>query len=169
MFDQSASNITIDKYKYCVYSYLGNYYSDGDYLEKSSEFFHGINQFSRHFSKLLNERLVPLGLYSSQWSIIYLLHEKGPQTQKELAAYLAIEAPSITRTVARLEKAGFIEKTQGNDKRENRIVLTGEAISKYPIWLEEIKTCEKEVLSDINEHDFHTMLNIIQKMNSTLQ
>lgn len=137
-------------------------------LDNSSEFFHGINQFSRHFSKLLNEKLVPLGLYSSQWSIIYLLHTKGPQTQKEIAAYLAIEAPSITRAVARLEKAGFIEKTQGSDKREKRIMLSAEAVDKFPIWLEEIKSCEKQVLSHINEDEFLTVLNIIHKMNSTL-
>lgn len=138
-------------------------------MDNSSEFFHGINQFSRHFSKLLNERLVPLGLYSSQWSIIYLLHEKGPQTQKELAAYLAIEAPSITRAVARLEKAGFIEKAQGNDKREKRIMLSAAAVSKYPVWLEEIKSCERQVLSHLKEEEFHTVLNMIHKMNSTLQ
>ncbi|WP_080848429.1 MarR family winged helix-turn-helix transcriptional regulator [Cytobacillus gottheilii] len=137
-------------------------------MDNSSELFHGINQFSRHFSKLLNERLVPLGLYSSQWSIIYLLHTKGPQTQKEIAAYLAIEAPSITRAVARLEKAGFIEKAQGIDKREKRIMLSAEAIAKFPIWLEEIKACEQHVLSHLTEDEFQTVLNIVHKMNSTL-
>lgn len=38
---------------------------------------HKVNQLARNFTKKLNEKIAPLGLYSSQWGIILYLHEKN--------------------------------------------------------------------------------------------
>jgi len=37
---------------------------------------HKINQLARYFTNKLNEKISPMGLYSSQWGIILYLHEK---------------------------------------------------------------------------------------------
>ena len=65
---------------------------------------HKINQLARSFSKNVNEKISPLGLYTSQWGIIIYLHEKKQCTQVELSEYLCVEAPTITRTLTRMEK-----------------------------------------------------------------
>ncbi|WP_313799858.1 MarR family transcriptional regulator [Cytobacillus sp.] len=133
-----------------------------------STFFHSINQFTRHFSKSLNEVLVPLGLYSAQWTIIYLLKTKGPATQKDLSLYLGVEAPTMTRTLARLELAGWISKIPGTDKREKMIILTDTAIQNYEGWLEAVRSCEKKVLKNISDEEVCSMMGIIEKMNRNL-
>lgn len=136
--------------------------------ENQSKFFHSINQFTRHFSKSLNEVLVPLGLYSAQWTIIYLLKTKGPATQKDLSLYLGVEAPTMTRTLARLELAGWISKVPGADKREKKIILTDAAIQKYDEWLEAVRSCEKNLLKNVGNEEISSMMKIIEKMNRNL-
>lgn len=129
-----------------------------------SELFHSINQFTRHFSKVLNESLVPLGLYAAQWTIIYRLKTGGPSTQKELSSYLGVEAPTMTRTLARLEKAGWITRTIGKDKREKKILLTDTAIQEYDNWLHAVRTSESRVLKNITEEEINTMIKLMAKM-----
>ncbi|KON89793.1 MarR family transcriptional regulator [Sporosarcina globispora] len=133
-----------------------------------SELFHSINQFTRHFSKLLNESLVPLGLYTAQWTIIYRLKTGGPSTQKELSSYLGVEAPTMTRTLARLEKSGWITRTAGKDKREKLIELTEAAIREYDNWLAAVRSSESSVLRYITEEEISTMIRLMAKMRENM-
>lgn len=133
-----------------------------------SEFFHSINQFTRHFSKVLNESLVPLGLYAAQWTIIYRLKTGGPSTQKEISSYLGVEAPTMTRTLARLEKSGWITRTAGRDKREKLISLTDTAILEYDNWLAAVRSSESNVLQNITEEEISTMIRLMTKMRENM-
>lgn len=109
----------------------------------SHELFHTLHQLSRHLTNKLNEALKPLGLYNSQWAVIYVLKTKGSLTQKELCEYLFVEAPPMTRTIQRLVKQGYVRQVPGKDKREKIIQLTDAALMEYPNW-------EKTVL-EMNE------------------
>ena len=103
-------------------------------MEEKHSLFHLIHQLSRHISKNLNEELQSLGIYSSQWAVLYTLKTKGMLTQSELCDYLSIEAPPMTRNIQRLIKQGYIKKVPGKDKRSNYIVLTEDALAMYPKW-----------------------------------
>lgn len=130
--------------------------------------FHSINQFTRHFSKILNEALVPLGLYSAQWTIIYLLKTNGSATQKELSFYLGVEPPTMTRTLARMENSGWIMKITGTDKREKQIVLTEASLEMYEKWLKTVQACEEKVLKNFTEQEKAHMLSMVSKLNDNL-
>ncbi|KAB2336082.1 MarR family transcriptional regulator [Cytobacillus depressus] len=129
--------------------------------------FHSINQFSRHFSKALNEALVPLGIYTAQWTIIYLLKTNGPATQKDLSRYLGVEAPTMTRTLARMEKSGWISKVTGTDKREKQIILTEAARGMYETWHQAVRTCEDQFLKNVSDQETTEMLSTLKKMSVT--
>lgn len=133
-----------------------------------SEFFHSINQFTRHFSKVLNESLVPLGLYAAQWTIIYRLKTGGASTQKDISSYLGVEAPTMTRTLARLEKSGWITRTAGKDKREKLISLTDAAIQEYDNWLAAVRSSESNILQNITEEEISTMIRLMAKMRENM-
>jgi MarR family transcriptional regulator, transcriptional regulator for hemolysin len=113
------------------------------------EIFHTINQLSRYLTNRINEELKPLGLYSSQWTVIYVLKTKVSLTQKDLCQYLAIEAPPMTRTIQRLLTQGYVKQIQGKDKREKYIQLTEEALEKYPIWEATILKVNDSLLSEL--------------------
>ncbi|MDR4949090.1 MarR family winged helix-turn-helix transcriptional regulator [Neobacillus cucumis] len=115
----------------------------------SHELFHTLHQLSRHLTNKLNEALKPLGLYSAQWSVIYVLKTKGSLTQKELCEYLFVEAPPMTRTIQRLVKQGYVSQIPGKDKREKHIQLTNIALEEYPKWEHIVNTVNHELMKNL--------------------
>ena len=127
-------------------------------------FGHKTNQLARSFTKKLNEKISPLGLYASQWGIILYLYENKQCTQIELSQYLGVEAPTITRTLARMEEMGWVVRQEGNDKRERRIKLTEKAYQMYPKWKQSSNSLETEAIQDIDKDELEIFNNILEKM-----
>jgi MarR family transcriptional regulator, transcriptional regulator for hemolysin len=112
------------------------------------ELFHTLHQLSRHLTNKLNEALKPLGLYSAQWAVIYVLKNKGSLSQKELCDYLFVEAPPMTRTIQRLVKQGYVTQVPGKDKREKHVQLTELADQEYPKWEHIVNSVNQELMKD---------------------
>ncbi|SFD16784.1 MarR family winged helix-turn-helix transcriptional regulator [Clostridium uliginosum] len=131
-------------------------------------FGHKANQLARSFTKKLNEKISPLGLYASQWGIILYLYEKKQCTQIELSQYLGVEAPTITRTLARMEEMGWVIREAGNDKRERHIKLTEKACDMFPQWYQAANNIEIEAINDIDKDELEIFNNILEKMRKNL-
>jgi DNA-binding MarR family transcriptional regulator len=130
---------------------------------------HNVNQLARSFTKKLNEKISHLGLYSSQWGIVLYLHKKGQCTQIELCKYLGVEAPTITRTLARMEGMGLVIRTEGKDKREKNIKLTEKANEEFPKWYEAAISVELESISSISEEEVDIFNKVVEKMMTNLK
>lgn len=130
---------------------------------------HNVNQLARSFTKKLNEKISPLGLYSSQWGIVLYLNKKEQCTQIELCKYLGVEAPTITRTLARMEEMGLVIRTEGKDKREKHIKLTEKAYELFPKWYEAATSTELEAISNISEEEMEIFNNVLEKMMKNLE
>lgn len=129
---------------------------------------HKVNQLARNFTKKLNEKIAPLGLYSSQWGIILYLYEKNQCTQIELCQYLGVEAPTITRTLTRMEEMGLVIRNAGKDKRERIIKLTEKAYEMFPKWHEEAKNIEIEAINNIDKEELEIFNSVLEKMMNNL-
>lgn len=112
---------------------------------------HQLYQTTRIISKGLNKRLEPLGIYTSEWSIILLLKENGVMTQVGLANYLNIEPPAITNSLNKLEKKGFIERKPGVDKREKKVYLSETARKQYAKWEKAVNDYRNLIFADFTE------------------
>lgn len=124
------------------------------------DLFHTLHQLSRHLTNKLNEALKPLGLYGSQWAVIYVLNKKGSLTQKELSEYLFVEAPPMTRTIQRLVKQGYVRQIQGQDKREKHIQLTDQALNQYPAWEQAVTELNQSLLKQFPETSQEQLLQL---------
>lgn len=122
--------------------------------------FHTLHQLSRQLTNSLNEALKPFGLYSAQWSVLFVLHTKGSLTQKELSEYLFVEAPPMTRTIQRLVKQGYVRQIPGKDKREKYIQLTEEALKEFPNWEHAVSECNNDLLKNFPEVSQQELLNL---------
>jgi MarR family transcriptional regulator, transcriptional regulator for hemolysin len=129
-------------------------------IQNSHELFHTLHQLSRKLTNKLNEALKPFGLYSAQWSVIYVLKTKGSLTQKELCEYLFVEAPPMTRTIQRLVKQGFVKQVQGKDKREKHIQLTETALIDFSKWEQAVFENNKALLNGLPEISQAELLNL---------
>ena len=125
------------------------------------ELFHMVHQLSRKLTKKVNVVLQPYGLYSAQWSVIFVLKKKGTLTQKELGEYLSVEAPPMTRTIKRLASQGYINQVYGEDKRKKLISLTDLAIVSYPLWEEAVLKVNETLLQSYPESSRKQLTTLI--------
>ncbi|MEK3890295.1 MarR family winged helix-turn-helix transcriptional regulator [Bacillus sp. FSL K6-3431] len=133
-------------------------------MTQHQELFHQLFQTSRQLSKNLNEHLSELGIYSSQWTIIYYLHQYGSATQAEICQYLNVEAPTMTRTITRLVTAGWVYKKDGKNNREKLIELTESAYTAYPLWENAVSQFEKTAMKGFTQTEQNALKVCFQQM-----
>ncbi|TKI63590.1 MarR family transcriptional regulator [Lysinibacillus mangiferihumi] len=126
--------------------------------------FHALFQKSRYLTNCLNEVLKQHQLYSSQWTILYCLHKHGSMTLTQIWKYLNVEAPSITRAISRLEDLGWVERVEGEDKREKIVTLSAMAKERLPIITKTILAFEAEMVGSLTEEEQLQFINLLQKM-----
>ncbi|WP_188456769.1 MarR family winged helix-turn-helix transcriptional regulator [Virgibacillus oceani] len=126
--------------------------------------FHLLNQRVRYLSKEINSRLLDHGLYASQWSIIFCLEKYGPMTQTAIWKYLNVEAPTVTRTLSRMEKSGWVVRKQGEDKRERVIELTKEARQKFTQIQQATDQVEREMVACLSAEEKEQLYLLLKKL-----
>ncbi|MFJ7744943.1 MarR family winged helix-turn-helix transcriptional regulator [Peribacillus sp. NPDC097295] len=132
-------------------------------------FFHHNLQFSRTFTKKLNEQLAKVDLFHSQWMIIFYLKQYGSSTMVEISNYLDVEKPTVTRTVNRLEERKLIEQIPGKDKRERRIQLTDSGEKTYLKARKAVEEFELHLMDGLPEEDRIAMLRTLKFLKEKLQ
>lgn len=135
-------------------------------MEKVSNqnIFHLINQRARLLAKEMNDHLKDHGLYAAQWSIIFCLDRFGPMSQTDIWKYLHVEAPTITRTITRMEQNGWIVRTSGVDKRERIIELTPHARQKIPVIRNKMEELEDSLLADLTANEKEQLQHLLNKI-----
>ncbi|QHJ69402.1 MarR family winged helix-turn-helix transcriptional regulator [Planococcus halotolerans] len=128
--------------------------------------FHEIHQKSRLAIKEVNEVLKEYNLYSAQWSILFCLKQFGPMTQKEIWQYLNVEAPTVTRTLSKLEESGWAERNEGADKRQRIVCLTAKAESKVAEIEERVTMLEEDMLSGLSQDEQQQLMGLLKKIQS---
>ncbi len=125
---------------------------------------HALNQRARLFSKSLNTHLIDHGLYTSQWSILFCLYHFGTMTQTQIWKYLNVEAPTVTRSLGRMEKNGWITRRQGEDKRERLIELTDEAKRKFFTLKQSVTKMEDQLLASLTKNEKEQLYYLLNKI-----
>ncbi|MCD7036519.1 MarR family transcriptional regulator [Metabacillus sp. GX 13764] len=128
---------------------------------------HEFFQKYRCITKQANSRLQQHDLYNAQWSILYILDRFGPLSQTDIWRYLNVEAPTITRTLTRMEDCGWITRTTGADKRERIIQLTEKAKILIPEVKETTDKFEQDMLQNLSQEEKEMLFHLLKKMGST--
>ena len=74
----------------------------------SDRLIHQLYQTIRLFSKTLNQEIADTGIYSSEWTILNLIHHREDCAQTALSQYLGVEPAAISKTLTKMEKKGLI-------------------------------------------------------------
>lgn len=105
--------------------------------------------------------LKQLGLSPGQELMLMRLWDTGPQNQASLAATLGVTAPTVAKTVTRLEQKGFVlRQKSAEDGRAAMVTLTDKGRALRPqveqIWtgleertLDTLTAAEQEILKDL--------------------
>jgi DNA-binding MarR family transcriptional regulator len=97
-----------------------------------------LRRASRALTQIYDEALRPVALRGPQFTILQTLSLAGEITQGRMAQILALDSTTLTRTLAIMERQGWIARREGRDRREWRIQLSKTGRSKFekalPYW-----------------------------------
>ena len=126
--------------------------------------FHTFFQQYRHLINHLNDALKEHGLFSSQWTILFVLKERGPMTLTAIWKYLNVEAPTVTRTVSRLETLGYVKREEGTDRREKIVRLTDEGLAIMPEVEASVLAFEAAMMANLTKEEAAQLEHLLGKM-----
>ena len=127
--------------------------------------FHEIFQKTRFLSRELNQVLKEHGLFAAQWTVLYCVYEHGEMTLTQVWKYVNVEAPTITRTVNRLEELGWLSTREGKDRREKIVRLSEDAAAKFPTIEASIIQFENGFLKGLTDEEQVILMKLLKKMN----
>ncbi|MFJ6208483.1 MarR family winged helix-turn-helix transcriptional regulator [Lysinibacillus sp. NPDC092081] len=131
------------------------------FLTIEQEFFNQYRLMYRPFINLVNMQLEKYQLFSSQWALLRLLMDKGPHTFVDIANFMFIEKPSVTRLVQKLVELGYVETVAGRDKREKLVQLTANGEEIVQEIKVQLKPFFEQALAGVSEKDIEIATQVL--------
>lgn len=125
---------------------------------------HELFQKSRFLSKELNMFLKKHKLFASQWSVIYCVDLHGEMTLTQIWKYLNVEAPTITRTVNRLEELCWLRTKEGKDRREKVVELTEFGLEQLEAVKKSVIEFEQLYLNNLSDEEQVALIRLLRKL-----
>ena len=124
---------------------------------------------ARSMRTVLSRNLLATGLYAGQDGVILALAEEGGLTAGALAGRLGVKAPTMTRTIGRLEAQGFVERRPDEtDGRLTVVHLTETGRASVDNITEAGRLCEQQAANGLSEKDIRHLLKLLRAMDDNL-
>ncbi|QLO54500.1 MarR family transcriptional regulator [Klebsiella grimontii] len=107
----------------------------------------------RQWRAIIDSAITDTGLTQSSWTVLMQLHQLGDNVSvSELAEVQGIELPPLMRTLAQLEKQGYLlRSTSPYDKRIRLLTLTAEGRAILEKLNRVIETYQQRVTETLPE------------------
>lgn len=131
-----------------------------------------IQSYIRLYRPIINQvnlLLTPYELYSSQWAILKLLKLEEALTLAEIANRQQVEKPTVTKIVQKLKRLGYVEATQGKDKREKWIRLTNDGHEVHDEIVEKLQILYADIFSDMSEEMIQATIDGLNQAHQSLR
>lgn len=130
-----------------------------------------IRAFNRQFSQLmglLEPRYMGGELSLVEARVTYEIREREPVLARDVAQVLGLDPGYLSRTVAKLEKQGWIERGRGKDARERPLSLTSDGEDSYQA-LDAVTLAETEkLLAHLDKDGAVRLLNALDEAGDLL-
>ena len=119
---------------------------------------------------VLSRNLVESGLYAGQDGVMLALAEIDGLTAGALAARLGVKAPTMTRTIGRMEVQGFLERrTDQDDARLTKVFLTEAGRERLQAIAEAGQISEEMAIRGLSEKQVKTLMKLLRTVEGNLQ
>jgi MarR family transcriptional regulator, transcriptional regulator for hemolysin len=127
-----------------------------------------INQIANKLNNKFNSLLYPYNIAPEQRATLEIIKYEKDVNQTKIANILGKDKTTISRTIATLEKKGFISKVQ-IDKRTNHIKLTkkGEEILENSAII--VKEFRAMLSSELEENEVNKIVELLEKVAVTVE
>jgi len=119
---------------------------------------------SRVLTQHYDAALRPLGLRATQFTLLQALTPAGEVSQRTLGEILAIDSTTLTRTLAIMERRGWVASRSGEDRRERLLSLSeagrGEFKRARPHW----EKVQQEMRARFGNKRWNELLNLTNQV-----
>ncbi|MEO8919514.1 MAG: MarR family transcriptional regulator [Polyangiaceae bacterium] len=122
-----------------------------------------INHASRMVLRRFDDRLRPLGFSMAYIRVAVALEEHGPLQQKDLLKYVAIEQPTMTALLTRMERDRLVaRKTDPTDARARLVSLTSRGSTGLTKAREVMRDVAEETMVGVSKEDRERLIRTLQ-------
>ncbi|WP_042389585.1 MarR family winged helix-turn-helix transcriptional regulator [Streptacidiphilus melanogenes] len=130
---------------------------------------HAIFRLARLHRMLAGQLLRPIGLHPGQELVMMHLWELGPQRQTDLVRLMDSDAATMTRTVRRLEQAGFVRRSPSPTDGRASIIEPTAASQALRRQVEQVwSRLEALVTGDMSDDERAAALRTLERLEQNL-
>jgi DNA-binding MarR family transcriptional regulator len=128
-----------------------------------------VTQVARALRTRLSHGLAECGLYPGQDGVVQLLAQEDGQTPGALAHQLGVKAPTMTRTIGRMEAQGFLlRRTDERDGRLTKVYLTDDGRGSVARIAAATAACEAQAIEGLSGKELKTLLKLLAVIDGNL-
>ncbi|MGH2428372.1 MAG: MarR family winged helix-turn-helix transcriptional regulator [Candidatus Limnocylindria bacterium] len=124
-----------------------------------------INRVARSFAQELGDETRPHGVGIGQWAVLLFLWARDGMSQAELARVVAIEPPTMVRTIDRMVRDGLVTRAPDPaDRRISRICLTDRGRALRDELVPKAVAVNEANLARLTKSEGRTLLRLLAKL-----
>lgn len=125
-----------------------------------------LGETARAWRAALDCRLRPIGLSGARWLVLlHLARADTPLSQKELAARIGIEGPTLVGLLDRMVQDGWVERRpSGSDRRSNTVHLTVPARRTIRRIEATAAALREELLSGVSRDEIESCARVLERI-----
>jgi DNA-binding MarR family transcriptional regulator len=123
---------------------------------------------SRVLTQHYETALRPLGLRGTQFTLLQALSLAGEVSQGTLGEILAIDSTTLTRTLAIMERHGWIASQPGDDRRERLLSLSKAGRAEFKRALPHWEKVQQELHARFGNKRWNELFNLTNEITTGL-
>ncbi|MFJ1732959.1 MarR family winged helix-turn-helix transcriptional regulator [Streptomyces sp. NPDC088254] len=130
---------------------------------------HAIFRVARLHRMLAGQLLREVGLHPAQELVMMQLWDRGRMRQTDLAQHVGADAATMTRTIQRLEKAGFVRRLRSTSDKRSVLVEPTAASQALRQQVEDLwARLEDYVAGDLAGAELSETLAVLERLEANL-
>lgn len=119
---------------------------------------------ARLISDEINQLLLPFQLNMSYWQALFVIEMKDGCTALEIAEYLNISKPAVSKRINPLLELDLITCTSTVDKRQKKLILTAQGRDIFMQCSVAIDHFEATLLEGFSAHEIAITKNVLDRV-----
>ncbi len=119
---------------------------------------------SRVLTQHYETAIRPLGLRGTQFTLLQALSLTGEVSQGKLGEILGIDSTTLTRTLAIMERRGWVASRSGEDRRERLLSLSKAGKAEYKRALPYWEKVQQELRARFGYKRWNELLNLTNQV-----
>ena len=119
---------------------------------------------ARALTQVYEDALRPLGLRSTQLTVMQVLVRTGELSQGRLGEMIAMDSTSLTRTLAIMLRKGWLAERRGQDRRERLLRLSRAGQTRLARALPAWDEIQARVRREVGEKKWDELLRLTREV-----